>query len=102
MSVPLGQGLFLIWIDCDGWNTCGDWEELAARKSLDMNEDGFQNILGEFTGKFHSVRPLAESLRQILFPLQDGLIWTGTDLSSEARSALYSRMVWALEEAMAS
>ncbi|WKT54244.1 Fungal-type protein kinase [Fusarium oxysporum f. sp. vasinfectum] len=80
----------------------GDWNELAVRKALDMNQDNFRNILEEFTPEFHSLKPLAESLRQILFPLRDGVIWTGTDGSPEAVSKLYDGITRAFEEAIAS
>jgi len=80
----------------------GDWNELAVCKSLDMDQDSFQNILKEFTPEFHSLKPLAESLRQILFPLQNGVIWTGTDSSPEAVDRLYDGMICAFEEAIAS
>ena len=80
----------------------GDWNELAVRKSLDMDQDNFQNILEEFPFEFHSLKPLTESLRQILFPLRDGVIWTGTDGSPEAVDKLYDEMIHAFEEAISS
>lgn len=80
----------------------GDWNELAVRKSLDMDQDSFQNILEEFTPEFHSLKPLTESLRQILFPLRDGVISAGTDGSPEAVDKLYDGMIRAFEEAIAS
>ncbi|KAI1496149.1 FunK1 protein kinase [Biscogniauxia marginata] len=80
----------------------GDWNELAVRKSLDMVQDSFQNILEEFVPEYHSLKPLAERLRQILFPLRDGVIWTGTDDSPEAGNGLYDGMIGAFEEAIAS
>ncbi|KAI3328899.1 FunK1 protein kinase [Xylariaceae sp. AK1471] len=83
------------------WSS-GDWNELAVRKSLDMDQDSFRNILEEFTPEFHSLKPLAESLRQILFPLQDGVIWTGTNGSPEAVYRLYDRMIRAFEETIIS
>ncbi|KAI0403529.1 FunK1 protein kinase [Xylaria palmicola] len=83
------------------WSS-GDWDELAARKSLDMGQDDFQTILGEFTPEFHSLKPLAESLRQVLFPLRAGVIWTGTHGSPEAVNELYDGMIRAFEEAIAS
>ncbi|KAI1779308.1 FunK1 protein kinase [Hypoxylon cercidicola] len=79
----------------------GNWNKLAVRKSLDMDQNGFQTLLGEFTPEFHSLKPLAESLRQILFPLQAGVIWTGTDGSVEATDKLYDGMIRAFEEAIA-
>lgn len=83
------------------WSS-GDWGELAVRKSLDMGQDGFQTILGGFTPEFHSLKPLAESLRQVLFPLRAGIVWTGTDGSPEAVDKLYDGMIRAFEEAIAS
>ncbi|KAF9765556.1 hypothetical protein IL306_002147 [Fusarium sp. DS 682] len=78
----------------------GDWNELAARKSLDMDRDNFQIILEEFPSEFHSLKPLAENLRQILFPLPDGVIWTGSDGSPEAVDKLYEEMIHAFEESI--
>jgi hypothetical protein len=80
----------------------GDWNELAARKSLDMDQDSFQGILEEFIPDFHLLKPLAESPRQILFPLRDGVIWTGTGGSPEAVDKLYDGMIRTFEEAIAS
>lgn len=80
----------------------GDWDELAARKPLDMDQDSFRNILEEFPLEFHSLKPLAECLRQILFPLRNGVIWTGTDGSPEAVDKLYDGMIRAFEGAIAS
>jgi hypothetical protein len=78
----------------------GDWNELALRKSLDMHQDYFQNILEEFPSEFHTLKPLAESLRQVLFPLRDGVIWTGTDGFPEAINKLYDEMIRAFDEAI--
>ncbi|KFY52693.1 hypothetical protein V496_08250 [Pseudogymnoascus sp. VKM F-4515 (FW-2607)] len=80
----------------------GDWEDLAVRKSLDMGQENFQSILGEFTVEFESLKPLAERLRQILFPVRDGVVWTGIDGSLEAADSVYDRMIEAFEEAIAS
>ncbi|KAM0441231.1 hypothetical protein ACHAPT_000538 [Fusarium lateritium] len=80
----------------------GDWDELAARKSLDMDQENFETILEEFTPEFHSLKSLAESLRQILFPLRDEVIWTGSDGSPEDVDKLYDGMIHAFEEAIGS
>ncbi|KAF4457030.1 serine/threonine-protein kinase Sgk2 [Fusarium austroafricanum] len=80
----------------------GNWNELAARKSLDMDQDNFQNILEEFTSEFHPLKPLAESLHQLLFPLRDGVIWTGSDGSPETVDKLYDGMIRAFEAAIGS
>ncbi|KAI1418377.1 FunK1 protein kinase [Hypoxylon sp. FL1857] len=80
----------------------GDWNELAVRKSLDMDQNSFQSILEEFTPEFYSLKPLADRLRQILFPLRDGVIWTGTDDSPEDVDKLYGGMIHAFEKCIAS
>ncbi|OTA93921.1 hypothetical protein M434DRAFT_45037, partial [Hypoxylon sp. CO27-5] len=76
----------------------GNWDELAARKTLDMTQDGFQRITEEFTSAFHGLKPLAERLRQILFPLRNAEIWIGTDSLPGAIDELYSGIIHALEE----
>ncbi|KAI0890734.1 kinase-like domain-containing protein [Annulohypoxylon maeteangense] len=80
----------------------GSWDELAARKFLDMDQDSFQYILEEFMPEFNPLKPLAESLRDILFPLRDGVIWTGTESSPEAVGKLYDEMIHTLEAAIES
>lgn len=80
----------------------GDWDELAAHKSWDMEQEGFQTILREFSPEFHTFKPLANRLHQALFPLRDGVIWTGTDDSPEAVDELYEGMIHAFEEAIVS
>ncbi|KAH7176300.1 serine/threonine-protein kinase Sgk2 [Dactylonectria macrodidyma] len=75
----------------------GDWNELAVRKPLDMDQDSFQSILEEFTPEFHPLKSLTESLRQTLFPLWDGVIWTGTDGSPEAVDKLDDGMIPAFD-----
>lgn len=71
------------------------------RKSLDMCEDSFRSILEEFTVEFESLKPLARRLHQILFPMRDGVIWTGTDGSPEAVDNLYDGMIEAFGGAIA-
>lgn len=51
----------------------GDWDGFAARKLLDMGQDGFQIILEEFPREMHSLKPLAEALRQVLFLVRAGV-----------------------------
>ncbi|KAI0523825.1 FunK1 protein kinase [Xylaria bambusicola] len=80
----------------------GDWNELAMHKSLDMEQDGFERILEEFPLDFSPLKPLARDLRRILFPLRDGVLWTGTDDSPEATVGLYDEIMQAFEEAIGS
>lgn len=78
----------------------GSWDKLAVRKSLDMDQHNLQSILEEFTVEFESLKPLAERLHQILFPVRDGVIWTGTERSPEAVDRLYDGMIGAFEKAI--
>lgn len=50
-------------------------------KSLDMADGHCQDILDELPPKFHTMAPIAERRREILYPLRDGVIWTETDNS---------------------
>ncbi|KAI1172842.1 FunK1 protein kinase [Nemania sp. FL0916] len=80
----------------------GGWDELAARKSLDMDRNNFQDLLTEFPPGLDSLKPLAENLRQILFPIRDGAIWTKTDSSPDAVDKLYDEMLNAFGNFIAS
>ncbi|KID81640.1 serine/threonine-protein kinase Sgk2 [Metarhizium guizhouense ARSEF 977] len=78
----------------------GTQDESAARKSRDIACDGFEGILGEFALEFHPLKPLAERLRRILFPLREGTMWIGTDTDAEAVDELYGQVICAFEEAI--
>ncbi|KAI1150874.1 FunK1 protein kinase [Nemania diffusa] len=80
----------------------GDWDEFTVRKSLDVDLSGFRMILEEFTPESHPLKPLAERLRQILFPLRTGVIWAGTDSSPEAVDKLCDGIIRAFEMPIAS
>ncbi|KAG6268281.1 hypothetical protein E4U49_007389 [Claviceps purpurea] len=79
----------------------GDWDELALRKVHDMDQS-FQSILQEFPPEFHSIKPLAEILRQILFRPRAGVISIGTDNSAEAVDMLYNGIIDAFSNAIVS
>ncbi|KAG6113891.1 hypothetical protein E4U13_003626 [Claviceps humidiphila] len=79
----------------------GGWDELALCKLHDMDQS-FQSILQEFPPEFHSIKPLAELLRQILFPPRAGVMWTGTDNSAEAVDMLYNGIIDAFSNAIVS
>ncbi|KGQ07986.1 hypothetical protein BBAD15_g6689 [Beauveria bassiana D1-5] len=78
----------------------GDWDSLAAHKTLDMTDEQFQELLSEFGSQFCSLKPLVEKLHQLLFPPRDGTAWTGTDGTPVAVDKLYEGMIAALEEAI--
>ncbi|KAL1852495.1 hypothetical protein VTK73DRAFT_9190 [Phialemonium thermophilum] len=79
----------------------GDWDELARRKSLDMDPGGFQTILDEIPVGFDSLRPVAANLRGLLFSSRAGPIWKGTHGSPGDVDTLYDGMISVFEEAIA-
>ncbi|KAI1126790.1 FunK1 protein kinase [Nemania abortiva] len=80
----------------------GSLQEVAARKLLDIEQDGFGQILEEFGPEFCSLKPLAQRLRQFLFPERGGAIWIGTDEPPGDVDRLYDEMICAFEGAIAS
>lgn len=78
----------------------GNWYESAMQKTNDMDESNFGDILTEFASDFQSLKPLAETLRQILFPVQDGELWTGTNSSPAVVNRLYDGIIGGFEEAI--
>ncbi|KAH9906931.1 FunK1 protein kinase [Xylariomycetidae sp. FL2044] len=80
--------------------TEGTSQDAAMRKMADIGDEGFEIILSEFQPEFASLKALARTLRGLLFPLRDGVIWTGTDHSPEDVDSLYDGMIGAFEEAI--
>ena len=70
------------------------------QKTNDMDKSNFGAILTEFAPDFHSLKPLAETLRQILFPVQDGELWTGTDSLPTVVNRLYDGIIGGFKEAI--
>ena len=81
------------------WNR-GNWYESAMQKTNDMDKSNFGGILTEFAPDFHSLKPLAETLRQILFLVQDGELWTGTDSLPAVVNRLYDGIIGGFEESI--
>ncbi|KAK4106727.1 hypothetical protein N658DRAFT_563488 [Parathielavia hyrcaniae] len=73
------------------------WDDSAGRKMFEMRKENFGAVLDEFPGEFDSLKGLAETLRDALFPLREGQLWTGTDGSSEAANRLYEVMIGAFD-----
>lgn len=85
------------------WRRSSNFEELADIKMRDMAQNNFQaDILSEFPLEFDGLKLLAENLRRILFPIIDGVFWTGTDSSREAVDGLYDGIIGAFEDALGS
>lgn len=83
------------------WRRSSNFEELADIKMRDMAQNNFQaDILSEFPLEFDGLKLLAENLRRILFPIIDGVFWTGTDSSREAVDGLYDGIIGAFQDAL--
>jgi hypothetical protein len=52
----------------------------------------------EFTEEFLPLIPLANTLHQLLFPLRNGMSFTGTDVAPLATHKLYANMIAAFDE----
>jgi Fungal protein kinase len=79
-----------------GWGR-GNWKDLARRKVGEMDKRVFRQITTGFPAKFAGIKELAEELRQILFPIRDGALFTGTDDDPET---LYTLMIGAFDRAI--
>lgn len=80
----------------------GNYEEMAARKMVDMASGGFQSILSGFALRCQNLQQLAEGFRQLLFPIRedDGTLWTGTVGSQEGRAMLYDGILQLFDQAI--
>ena len=67
-----------------------------------MTDGHCQDILDELPPKFHTMARLADRPPEILYPLQDGVIWTETDKFTDATQKLYDGMISTFENFVAS
>ncbi|KAK2599067.1 hypothetical protein QQS21_005473 [Conoideocrella luteorostrata] len=80
-----------------GWSQ-GTWGDSARKKVHFMEKSNFTYILDEFPEEHETLKPLAEDLRDILFPMEGDGIFTGTDSAAENR--IYNGMIGAFEWAI--
>lgn len=73
----------------------GTWRDSAREKAHFMKKSNFTHILDEFPEEHETLKPLAEDLREILFPMEGDELFTGTDLAAENR--IYNGMIGAFE-----
>ncbi|KAF7856850.1 hypothetical protein EAF04_009611 [Stromatinia cepivora] len=98
--VPPGENQLQLPPNC----TIGNWTlgrpvNQANRKMSSMlNDVEFALITSEFTPEFKRLTGLAEELRRLLFPLRDGKLWTGTDMTMEGTNALYANILEAFDK----
>ncbi|KAH9909307.1 hypothetical protein F4778DRAFT_716150 [Xylariomycetidae sp. FL2044] len=76
----------------------GTWRDSARSKAHFMAKGNFTYILDEFPEEHESLKPLAEDLRDILFPMEGDGLFTGTDHAAENR--IYNGMIGAFEWAI--
>ncbi len=80
--------------------TQGTFPEVEETKMRHLKADVFQEILGELTPRFQNVKVLAEELHEILFPIVEGSLFTGTDVSEEGMEMLYGGVIGAFDKAV--
>lgn len=78
------------------WYT-GNYSQIANRKCGYMDKKGFENVVLEFAPKFEELKRLARELRSVLFPIEDGAIFTGT---YRDRGIMYNGMINTLSRAI--
>lgn len=76
------------------------WEDLAALKTHDMDAPNFNCLLAEFPAGFEALKPVATKLHQLLFPPEEGTMWTGTVGSLKGTNELYDGILGAFDEAI--
>jgi serine/threonine protein kinase len=59
------------------WYT-GTYAQIADTKAGHMDKNRFENIVAEFASREERLKQLARELRNVLFPIKDGAIFTGT------------------------
>jgi hypothetical protein len=79
-----------------------DFKSVSRNKTIDMNPDGFLRILNEFSKEFEHLEGLAKELKEWLFPIRDGELFTGTDMDQNGVNKLYDGMIDAFNRSIAS
>ncbi|KAI1132124.1 kinase-like domain-containing protein [Nemania abortiva] len=81
------------------WKWCSlDFVSVGLAKEADMSLDGFSTILDEFSPDFAPLRELAKELHELVFPMRDGRIFTGTDTDQSAAEQLYDEIADAFNQ----
>lgn len=86
------------------WSSAGSrWGDLAQMKTHDMRKEQLERLMAEeFPPDFRGLEHLVDNLRQLLFPIRDGVVCTETDPSAEGVDRLYDGMVGAFDTAIES
>ena len=75
---------------------------MSQNKLEDMSLEGFPRILEEFSTEFVHLKGLARKLHQLLFPIRDGAIFTGTDMDKAGIKELYDGVIGTFDEGVTS
>ncbi|RMZ90674.1 hypothetical protein DV736_g2093, partial [Chaetothyriales sp. CBS 134916] len=78
------------------WYT-GNYEDIANAKRGNMDANGFGFILRELPPKFECVKALCREWRELLFPIRDNALFTGTPKDPEI---LYVPIIKAFDKAI--
>ena len=79
------------------WYT-GNYRQIASTKLGHMDKNGFEGIIAEFAPRFENLKKLARELRNVLFPIRDGAIFTGTFRDNDI---MYDGMIEAFNKEIA-
>ncbi|OBT65100.1 hypothetical protein VE03_05283 [Pseudogymnoascus sp. 23342-1-I1] len=74
-------------------------KESRPTKLRHMDKNGFEDIIAEFAPRFENLKGLARELRNVLFPIRDGAIFTGTFRDNDI---MYDGMIKAFNSAITS
>ncbi|KAI9852509.1 MAG: hypothetical protein M1824_001884 [Vezdaea acicularis] len=78
----------------------GTYDNIASMKRAHMEKGYFRKLVAEFSTSFKKLKPLAERLRSILFPItSDGSIFWGTPPASDTVK-MYDRIIDAFDGAI--
>jgi Fungal protein kinase len=78
----------------------GSFPEVVETKMRHLEAVRFGEILEEFSPSCQGVKVLAQELHNILFPVVEGSLFTGTDTSDEGTEKLYGSVIAAFEKAI--
>ncbi|KAL9098225.1 MAG: hypothetical protein Q9163_006079 [Psora crenata] len=78
------------------WYT-GTYADIADNKFAAMDKRQFGKITSEFPSQFEGVKPLAEELRDVLFPIRDRSLFTGTYSDPKGIDSMYDGMINAFQ-----
>lgn len=85
------------------WGWCStNFKSVSRNKTIDMTSGGFSKIPNESSKDFEHLRGLAKELKELLLPIQDGKLFTGTDMDEDGVNRLYDGMIYAFDRSIAS